>query len=124
MGKHDTHNMHDNSLDAYADDEAQLSDRATRILEIVRSAERPLTARQVLGAYCLELGVRHHDMNLVRPRISELVKDGWLEEAGKVKDAVTGKTVALFQVRQVEHQQELWGMSMQGKGEPARAIGE
>ena len=74
-GKHRTHEMHRNSLDAYREqsDEGKLSKRCSEILTLYRQLGE-LTDRQVLKAST------YNDMNQVRPRISELIDQGLLEE--------------------------------------------
>ena len=97
MGSHTLHQMHGNSLRALREDGVKLGKRAGHILGIMRQHRLPLTARDVLKKYCNDYGVDGHDMNLVRPRISELVKEGLLREAGRVRDKATGKTVSTFE---------------------------
>ena len=50
------------------------------------------TDREVMGV--LGFG----DMNAVRPRLTELVHEGWLEECGKAVDAVTERHVRVLRV--------------------------
>ena len=69
----------------------EFSKRAQLCLETVR-ALGTCTDRQVLTA------LRMHDMNAVRPRLTELVQDGWLEECGAVIDGVTAKSVRQLRV--------------------------
>ena len=97
LRRHDTHEMHDNSLRAFREDGVKLGKRCGQILAIMRQHRLPLTARDVLEKYCRDYGIEGRDMNLVRPRISELVKDGWLREAGRVRDKATSKTVSTFE---------------------------
>lgn len=47
----------------------------------------PMTDREVLDI------LDGHDMNQVRPRITELIHAGWVQELGRVSCAVTGRPV-------------------------------
>ena len=108
MGSHTLHQMHGNSLRAFREDGVKLGKRCGQILAIMRQHRLPLTARDVLEKYCRDYGIEGRDMNLVRPRISELVKEGLLHEVGRVKDSTSGKTVATFEpVWSTETQTEL-----------------
>ena len=107
MGKHNDHNMHEHSLAAYDEEGPRLSHRQDEILTLMKRQAMPLTARQILRAHGRWTGRPSEDMNTVRPRITELVKLRLLYQAGKVRDIVTGKTVATFTVRAGEEQQEL-----------------
>ena len=85
--------MHVNSLLAYyAGQEALFSKREVAVLKAIEKL-RKATAREVM------LHLDFVDMNSVRPRICELVKDGLLEESGSKIDPVTGKNVAVFALR-------------------------
>ena len=75
--------MHENSLAAWAD--LDVSCRKGMILDVI--GDRPMTDREIKEELFLQ------DMNCVRPRITELVKDGLLLEVGSKKDKVTGRTV-------------------------------
>lgn len=66
-----------------------LGRRATLILMRLRQAGRPLTDRDLMVACGMS------DPNAVRPRITEMVQDGWLAEVGSTRDPFTGKTVRL-----------------------------
>lgn len=81
--------LHVNSLSAYWEGKDDLfSKRELAVLGAVRRAFRArATDREVMIA----LGFT--DMNSVRPRITELVKDGLLVEDGSETDPITGKTV-------------------------------
>lgn len=99
MGSHPTHNMHENSLDVYADEGPKLQTRAWLILGLIKGCCNPVTARQLLDDAARYEGKTLTDMNYVRPRISELLKEGLIEECEeKVCDSVTGKKVSQFRV--------------------------
>ena len=93
MGQHATHDMHENSLKAHEEELPKLSARAGLILSFVaRSPLSVATAHGLTDRAIMRL-LGFTDPNTVRPRITELVKLGLLEECGKVKDSTTGKTV-------------------------------
>jgi len=93
MGQHATHNMHDNSLEAYREELPKLHPRERDILGAVSHNWRgPWTDREIMRM----LGFT--DPNSVRPRITELLRAGLLVEGDKVKDSTTGKTVRTVRV--------------------------
>lgn len=79
--------VHPNSAQAYHEQRKELSERAAAVLAVYRRTVGSLTDRAVKDA----LGFA--DMNAVRPRITELIDAGLLQECGRVKDEVTGKSV-------------------------------
>jgi hypothetical protein len=105
--------MHVLSLKAYSEERKTLDDRTLKIHRHILG-ER-LTDRQVKD----ELGFT--DMNQVRPRISELIKSGWADQVGSVKDEETGKTVRIVTGRSVRRPvQEVkprtfWGVKRAGE---------
>lgn len=86
--QHATHAMHSNSLAAYAQEQPKLDERKERILNVVQQLG-PVTDREVCQI------LEYKEMNMVRPRITELVRSGRLVEIAKVKDHETGKSVRL-----------------------------
>lgn len=84
---HMVRRVHVNSAQAYHEQRKELSERAAAVLAVYRRAVGPLTDRAVKDA------MGFSDMNAVRPRITELIDAGLLQECGRVKDAVTGKVV-------------------------------
>lgn len=85
--------MHTNSLAAYA----SLGDgKMTRAMSIIKLMLDGIsrTDRQIMKA----LGFT--DMNAVRPRVTELIKKGVLEEICTIKDEDTGKPVRVVQIKQ------------------------
>ena len=79
--------IHQNSREAFQ--ELDLGKRQAAILEIYKRMPTCLTDRDVM--FHMEM----FDMNAVRPRISEMLDRGMLEERGKVTCRVTGRTVRL-----------------------------
>lgn len=65
-------------------------DRLTRYNQILRVLDKPMTAREI--AY--KLGF--HDLNAVRPRLTELTQDGEVEECGTKHDELTDRKVTLY----------------------------
>lgn len=71
---------------------SSIDQRKKMILSCYRKAGHGLSDREVK---CL-LGFS--DMNMVRPRITELVAEGKLHEAGTIKCNTTGRNVRLCEV--------------------------
>ena len=65
------------------------SERKSMILDVL--GDRQMTARMIAN----ELGFA--DLNAVKPRLTELKKDGRVIAVGKVYDDLTSRNVALFQ---------------------------
>lgn len=83
------HATHENSracLDEMAD---ALSARGRAVHAVLCRSAFPVTDRQVMRA----LGFV--EPNAVRPRITELIAEGWAEEVGAMKCRETGKSVRL-----------------------------
>ena len=82
--------IHANSIKAVK--ELKKGGKHNRILQVFHITQRPLTDREVkiIGKY--------GDMNEVRPRITELIEYGRLEESGTVRDATTKKVVRRTQL--------------------------
>lgn len=89
---HASHVMHQHSLQAYEQEEVKLSRRASEILSWI-ARNGPKTDREVMQ------GMGFNEPNSVRPRISELIGAGKLMEVCNRKDATTGKTVRVVDVR-------------------------
>ena len=83
--------MHINSINAYYEELPRLSKRASDIYNFFTNThsrnERFHTDRQVKTILGFD------DMNQVRPRITELIQLGLLEEVGKTKCPITCKMV-------------------------------
>lgn len=62
--------------------------RKQQILEIL--GDREMTARMILKR------MKHTDMNFVRPRLTEMVKDGILEICGSAFDKETDKNTVMY----------------------------
>lgn len=92
MSAHAEHRMHRHSLDAYLSEKLHLSARARTIYLWVLEHGRA-TDRQIMR------GLGFTDPNAVRPRVTELVDALLLAEVGETRDAETGKTVRLVDLR-------------------------
>ncbi len=81
--------MHTNSIRAWIEGQKEFSRREKDILCVFSefSCSSGLSDRAVMES----LGFQ--DMNAVRPRITELVKAGWLVEVDNIPDHRTGKIV-------------------------------
>ena len=88
--------MHINSLTAYREEGERLSGRKALIYELLSETNTALTDREVM----LKLG--YSDPNAVRPRITELIKRGLIEEFGSKVCVSTRKTVR--RVRKINHE--------------------
>jgi len=93
--------VHINSLVAYHEEITKLSGRKKKIYGHL-AMEGPRTDRQVRDE--LYPG---YDMNHVRPRISDLVKGGWLKEIRKIKDDVTSKPVRVIRIVTAEEKYKI-----------------
>lgn len=92
MNSHLDHRMHRHSLDAYLSEKMRLSARARAVYLWVLE-HGMATDRQIMR------GLGFTDPNSVRPRVTELVDALLLSEVGETRDAETGKTVRLVDLR-------------------------
>ena len=86
--------MHENSLLAF-EEQREAGHLSARQAEIYNAMFYLQTAtdRQIMEH------LKYTDMNAVRPRVTELVKQGKLFEAGSRLDSVTGKRVRIVAMR-------------------------
>ena len=93
--------IHPNSVAAYwAGSEEMFGKRHLLLLAIFRSARSPISDREAM------IAAGATDPNFVRPRISELIEAGILDEVGSRVCPVTGKTVRLVKLHAREVQAE------------------
>jgi hypothetical protein len=92
--------IHHNSLSAYWEERPNLSRRAQEILKHVW-LYGPRTDREIMS----DLG--YIEPNCVRPRVTELIRDGLLCESGERVCEVTGKTVRVVDVVKKKLRQEV-----------------
>lgn len=86
--------MHANSIIAYYENKFQFTKREMEILGCMFLSPREWTDREIKDA------LRYSDMNSVRPRITELIDKGALEECGSNICPVTKKRVRLVRIRE------------------------
>jgi len=101
--------MHVNSLNAYYEQIKNFNNKEKLIYGHISMSSTPLTDREVKD----EVYTISHDMNAVRPRISDLIKKGWLVEVHKVKDRVTGKNVRTVRAVSPEERYKLQTQAVQ-----------
>ena len=96
--------MHDNSLAAHAaNQEADTySPREQAIIAILRNATKPMTDRDIARAGLF------NDMNMVRPRINELIGKGRIEEVGTTWCVATARQVRTLRLVAAQSQGELF----------------
>lgn len=88
-----TQEMHINSLQAYYEGKGDLfSKRKQEILSILSKHINGLTDREIM----IVLG--YQEGNAVRPRLTELIHDGVVEEIGNKEDPITGKHVRIVRI--------------------------
>jgi len=100
MSEHVEHVMHENSLEAYAEDAPHLSKREKLIYGYLMHTGLHFSDRGVQAA----LGFAERGM--VQPRISELIKQGLVEECGSTIDPNTGKRVRLVRAVTVKRAEQ------------------
>jgi hypothetical protein len=100
--------MHENSLLCWVSEQKLFNAREKLILNHVLKYPTRISDRMCMD----ELGFT--DMNSVRPRITRLVKDGWLAEQEPMIDHVTGKTVRTVKPS--------WKLLSYGKHEQGRLL--
>ena len=83
--------MHDNSLNAYGAERIKLRRRASEVLGVILQLGH-CTDRQIKEK------LNYSEMNAVRPRITELIKKGLVEEAGRMRDKKTGRRVRIVKI--------------------------
>ena len=89
--------MHNNSIKAYREEFPKLSKRASDIyFFLLNNMEIGFTDRDIKNY------MKFEDMNMVRPRVTELIQQGLLEEVDKITCKVTGKTVRMVSLRNVK----------------------
>jgi hypothetical protein len=92
--------VHINSIQAYHGERLTLSKRASDVLWFVRE-NGACTDREVM------VGMGFTEPNSVRPRITELLEEGLLVDAGNTKCRFTGKTVRRVDIHRPQ-QRELF----------------
>lgn len=86
---------------SFEDIKPQKKTKYMQILEIL--GERKMTAREIEKEMNGRGFSKYFDMNHVRPRLTELVKDyGILVECGTKEDTLTKKKVAVYAIKKGE----------------------
>jgi hypothetical protein len=80
--------LHAHSLAAKEHNQAEHKGRKQLVLDCLVVKGKPMTDRQIRDAIC-----HGGDMNTVRPRITELIREGKLMECGAIEDPVTHEDV-------------------------------
>jgi hypothetical protein len=93
--------IHQNSFQSYQEIANQLSSRQAMIFQILTQARKGLTDRQILNFAGL------HDMNQVRPRITELIRSGLVQEIKSVKCPITDRKVRVVKAIAPQPQMKL-----------------
>ena len=93
--------IHTNSITAYWNGRHKFSKRECEILGWMLQNPAPTTDRNIKSA------LRYADMNSIRPRVTELIKKGCIEECDTVTCKVTGKRVRVIRVRETKPQTEM-----------------
>lgn len=92
--------IHINSREAFDEIRDKVTDRQKHIIRVVEKYPNS-TDRDVLN----ELG--WHDMNMVRPRITELVQRGLLVESGAMLCGITNRKCRTLKLPAFEHEGQL-----------------
>lgn len=90
---HATHDMHANSLDAYAS--IPFGQFKAAVFDCFVAHGQPMTDRECAGI------MGFTDMNAVRPKITMLVKEQRLREVDSIRCPVSGRTVRRCAVLEV-----------------------
>ena len=88
--------IHQNSRDSYNEIKPELKGRRKAIYLVMLKHGTRLTDREIKDKMGLS------DMNAVRPRITEMIKSGHVEEVESVKCPVTNKTVRKVRIKNYE----------------------
>ena len=73
--------------------------RYSQILEIMTESDKPLTAKEIAVIMRDKGYVPTAERNFVSPRLTELSKKGLVNPCGKKRCQYTGKTVAVYEIR-------------------------
>ncbi len=98
MSEHPHHEMHVNSLQAHQEERStgRLSKRCAAIMAMLENDTMQHLGRSDRAIMTM---MGFNDPNSVRPRLSEMLKAGVLQECGSTRDPVTGKWVRLVRIK-------------------------
>lgn len=93
--------IHENSLNTYIEisEDSSKDTRKDLVYNYIYRV-KVCTARDIMK------GLGYTDLNMVRPRITELKNEGLIYECGKVKDFITNKMVSLFTVQKINENED------------------
>ena len=96
--------IHDNSRQSHYEHEGSGKGATYRqkIMDVLKGQVIAMTDRQIIDTLHVT------DVNNIRPEITRLKQAGYIEEAGKVKCPVTGKTVRTVCVKKVKFVEQLF----------------
>lgn len=102
--------IHSNSIKAYHELTPPHKQQKYHVIyDILDIFGKPMTDREILKYM---YGPEEKDMNLIRPRLTEMKELRYITECGKTKDTLTHKTVRLLRITTIndfaETQQELF----------------
>lgn len=89
--KHASHTMRANSREAYHAERKKLNARSATVLQWLKE-HGPATERVICES------LNYPDMNCVRPRCTELIDYGMVQEVGKTRCHVTSKSVRILAI--------------------------
>lgn len=87
--------MHQNSLDAYSEEQGRLGARCKMIHDAVKSSGKAWTIRGLATHFG-----HPENCNFVAPRVNDLIAAGLLVECGNTRCPVTQKTVRLVRAKE------------------------
>jgi hypothetical protein len=109
--------IHDNSIKAHKEGTELFKGRKKDVYEALLRL-RHATDRHVMRY------LEFTDPNAVRPRITELIGEGWVAEIGMAKDSITGKHVRVLKALTAKERDALMSMQMDlfTNSDPAPAL--
>lgn len=84
--------------------------RYQQILGILDNHPEGMTARELVTEMLEQGIIKYFDLNIVRPRLTELARQKRVIEADKRKDMVTGKMNCVYRRNEVENEQTNQGI--------------
>lgn len=84
---------------AESHDSVDKAKKYKQIIEILRGGKE-MTAKEIAVEMWKRLYTKNYDRNNAAPRLTELSKKGIVEPIGKKKCRYTGKTVAVYKLRE------------------------
>lgn len=91
----------ENRREAYYEVQQDAPTRRWYIVNILRLRPNGMTAEDILETLLQDGIITAIDPNYVRPRLTELCRDGIIEAAGKAKSHRTNKNVTVWRLKKV-----------------------